>query len=186
MSTVTSSSDEILCWTSQDPRESQLFNNSWGIIYRFHTEPDNRTGQSVTTLWRAIRANKEDRVAKLEWAPNGGLGRAIIGKNTLPMADLVRRDPRNATWRIFNGPDGLQYRWRPDPATRDILLLDPQGITIAFVHPTTPLRYANFGDVYAELHFVRGAGAGVVMHPPLMDTVTVTAMLYRFVSTYNL
>lgn len=35
---------------------------------------------SVTTLWRAIRANKEDRVAKLEWAPNGGLGRAVIGK----------------------------------------------------------------------------------------------------------
>ena len=40
----------------------------------------NNQGQSVTTLWRAIRANKEDRVAKLEWAPNGGLGRAIIGK----------------------------------------------------------------------------------------------------------
>lgn len=34
----------------------------------------------MTTLWRAIRANKEDRVAKLEWSPNGGLGRAIIGK----------------------------------------------------------------------------------------------------------
>ena len=31
-------------------------------------------------MWRAIRANKEDRVAKLEWASNGGLGRAIIGK----------------------------------------------------------------------------------------------------------
>ena len=27
-----------------------------------------------------IRSNKEDRVAKLEWAPSGGLGRAIIGK----------------------------------------------------------------------------------------------------------
>lgn len=40
----------------------------------------NGHGQSVTTLWRTIRANKEDRVAKLEWAPNGGLGRAVIGK----------------------------------------------------------------------------------------------------------
>ena len=34
----------------------------------------------VTTVWRAIRANKEDRVAKLEWSPTGGLGRAFIGK----------------------------------------------------------------------------------------------------------
>ena len=37
-------------------------------------------GQSTTTLWRAVRANREDRVAKLEWASNGGLGRAVIGK----------------------------------------------------------------------------------------------------------
>ena len=43
----------------------------------------NAHGQSVTTLWRTIRANKEDRVAKLEWAPNGGLGRAVIGKVAL-------------------------------------------------------------------------------------------------------
>ncbi|SRR6266702_2598738 len=40
----------------------------------------NAQGQSTTTVWRAIRANKEDRVAKLEWAPGGGLGRAVIGK----------------------------------------------------------------------------------------------------------
>lgn len=46
-----------------------------------YTQTDtNAHGQSVTTLWKAIRANKEDRVAKLEWAPNGGLGRAVIGK----------------------------------------------------------------------------------------------------------
>ena len=38
------------------------------------------SGQSTTTLWRAVRANREDRVAKLEWASNGGLGRAVIGK----------------------------------------------------------------------------------------------------------
>ena len=37
-------------------------------------------GQSTTTLWRAANANREDRVAKLEWASNGGLGRAVIGK----------------------------------------------------------------------------------------------------------
>lgn len=40
----------------------------------------NNNGQSTTTLWRAVRANREDRVAKLEWAANGGLGRAVIGK----------------------------------------------------------------------------------------------------------
>lgn len=71
-------------------------------------------GQSTTTLWRAIRPNKEDRVARLEWAANGGLGRIVIGKvscfllflmtsrtlkgyvfqNTLPMSDLVRPDTR--------------------------------------------------------------------------------------------
>ena len=37
-------------------------------------------GQSVTTLWRSLRPSKEDRVAKLKWAANGGLGRIIIGK----------------------------------------------------------------------------------------------------------
>jgi hypothetical protein len=40
----------------------------------------NAQGLSTTTVWRAIRANKEDRVAKLEWASGGGLGRAVIGK----------------------------------------------------------------------------------------------------------
>lgn len=51
-------------------------------IYPFalKTTVSTTTGQSVTTLWRAIRTNKEDRVAKLEWAPNGSLGRAVIGK----------------------------------------------------------------------------------------------------------
>lgn len=38
------------------------------------------SGQSTTTLWRTAHANREDRVAKLEWASNGGLGRAVIGK----------------------------------------------------------------------------------------------------------
>jgi hypothetical protein len=79
----------------------------------------NPNGTSVTTLWRAVRTNKEDRVAKLEWAPNGGLGRAVIGKvnyllaaflrqffscfakqNTVPMADLVRADARSYVRRF--------------------------------------------------------------------------------------
>lgn len=181
MSTTT---NDVLSWTSQDPRESQLF-NSWGVVYRFHTDT-NAQGQSVTTVWRAIRPNKEDRVAKLEWAPNGGLGRAVIGKHIVPMADLVRRDPRISNCRVFNGPDGFQYRWRPSQTSQDIVLQDPNSNVIAFVRPTSPVRYPGIGDVHAELHFVRAAGAGVVMHPPLMDTVTVTAMLYRFASAFNL
>jgi hypothetical protein len=89
--------EDVLSWTSQDPRQSQLF-SQWGVVvYRFqvciidivHTSTSssnspqtdtNAQGQSVTILWRAIRSNKEDRVAKLEWAPGGGLGRAVIGK----------------------------------------------------------------------------------------------------------
>lgn len=40
----------------------------------------NANGKSVTTLWRMIRPNREDRVAKFEWSTNGSLGRIIIGK----------------------------------------------------------------------------------------------------------
>ncbi|EIW61713.1 uncharacterized protein TRAVEDRAFT_143777 [Trametes versicolor FP-101664 SS1] len=176
-------SNEVLSWTSQDPRDSQLF-GSYGVLYRFQTDRNNQ-GQTVTTLWRAIRANKEDRVAKLEWAPGGGLGRAVIGKSTLPMSDLVRIDPRHYNSRVFNGPDGYEYRWRQTTNTyNDIELLDQNENIIAFYRPTRPQRY-NIGEVYGELHFVRNAGAGVVMHPPLMDTVTVTAMLYRWVVVYG-
>jgi len=39
-----------------------------------------QNGQTVTTLWRTLRPNKEDRVAKLEWSANGGLGRVVMGK----------------------------------------------------------------------------------------------------------
>ncbi|KAI0770793.1 hypothetical protein BC629DRAFT_776176 [Irpex lacteus] len=181
---MSASANEILSWTSQDPRESQLF-SSFGVLYRFTTET-NAHGQSVTTLWKAIRANKEDRVAKLEWATNGGLGRAVIGKSTLPMADLVRPDSRVPDSRVFNGPDGYTYRWRPsNNQHNDIVLQDHNNNVIAFYRPTRVVRY-NIGDVYGELHFCRNAGAGVVMHPPLMDTVTVTAMLYRFVITFGL
>lgn len=30
----------------------------------------------------------------------------------MPMKDLVRPDARIQNGRIFNGPDGAQYRWR--------------------------------------------------------------------------
>ncbi|KAH9853776.1 hypothetical protein C2E23DRAFT_867777 [Lenzites betulinus] len=181
---MANANDEVLSWTSQDPRQSQLF-STYGVLYRFQTDT-NAQGTSVTTLWRTIRANKEDRVAKLEWAPNGGLGRAVIGKSTMPMADLVRPDPSYYNSRIFNGPDGYQYRWRPagNPAM-DVLLQDQNDNVIAFFRPTRPQRY-NIGEVHGELHFCRNAGAGIVMHPPLMDTVTVTAMLYRFVMAFGL
>ncbi|KAF9008874.1 hypothetical protein BDQ17DRAFT_1349113 [Cyathus striatus] len=180
---MSTNSNDILSWTNQDPRESQLF-NSWGVLYRFQTTVS-PSGQSVTTLWRAIRPNKEDRVAKLEWAANGGLGRVVIGKNTLPMSDLVRPDPRIYGARVFNGPDGLQYRWRPSTTSPDILLQDANENVIAFFRPTRLTRY-QIGDVYGELHFIRTAGAGTVTHPPIMDTVTVTAMLYRFCMAWNL
>ncbi|KAK7061594.1 hypothetical protein R3P38DRAFT_3490022 [Favolaschia claudopus] len=194
---MSTTSNDILSWTNQDPRESVLF-NSWGVLYRFQTVVS-ASGQSVTTLWRVIRPNKEDRVAKLEWAANGGLGRVIIGKNTLPMADLVRTDPRIYGSRVFNGPDGLQYRWRPSSNNTDIVLdpspslrtskyyqlQDSNGAIVAFFRPTRQTRY-QLGDVYGELHFIRTAGSGTVTHPPIMDTVTVTAMLYRFCAAWNL
>jgi hypothetical protein len=31
-------------------------------------------------MWRTLKPGREDRIAKLEWAPNGGLGRVIMGK----------------------------------------------------------------------------------------------------------
>ncbi|KAG5648666.1 hypothetical protein DXG03_000012 [Asterophora parasitica] len=180
---MTTPPDDILSWTNQDPRESQLF-NSWGVLYRFQTSVSN-SGQSVTTLWRAIRPNKEDRVARLEWSNNGGLGRVIVGKNTLPMADLVIPDPHQNGVRLFRGPDGLQYRWRPSTTNHDILLQDVSGVVIAFFRPTRPTRY-QIGDVYGELQFIRSAGTGTVMHPPIMDMVVITSMLYRFCAQWNL
>jgi hypothetical protein len=44
-------------------------------------------------------------------------------------------------------------------------LQDPNNNVIAFVRPTRPTRFQGVGDVYAELHFVRAAGAGVVVCP---------------------
>jgi hypothetical protein len=44
-------------------------------------------------------------------------------------------------------------------------LQDPNNNVIAFVRPIRPTRFPGVGDVYAELHFDRSAGAGVVVCP---------------------
>ncbi|KAG8763238.1 hypothetical protein FRC11_005243 [Ceratobasidium sp. 423] len=181
---------QVLSWTSQDPRESSLFTTHWGVLYRFTTE--DTVGRMVTTLHRAIRQGREDRVAKLECiyppmgirASNGGLGRAVIGRQIVPMADLVRPDGGYGS-RTFNGPDGYPYQWSPATDSQDLLLKDSRGNVIAFYRPT-PVKRFNVGEVYGEMHFITGAGAGTVLHPPLMDMVCVTALLYRLVSMYNL
>ena len=41
-------------------------------------------------------------------------------------------------------------------------LIDPNNNVIAFIRIIRPMRY-QIGDVYAELHFVRSAGAGIVV-----------------------
>jgi len=69
---------------------------------------------------------------------------------------------------------------------------------VALLRTTRPTRY-QVGDVYYELHFFRNAGAGHIvdtislvavfsllilsfpsqMHLPMMDTVIISALLYR-------
>ena len=44
-------------------------------------------------------------------------------------------------------------------------LQDPSNNVIAFLRPTRPTRFQGIGDVYAELHFVRAAGHGMVVCP---------------------
>ena len=133
------------------------------VLIRLSQTETNAQGQSTTTVWRAIRANKEDRVAKLEWAPGGGLGRAVIGKvrpslrqtfhstSFLTLPSDHRTTSLWPTWsaetpgcpcvfwslsrfhgpsdmgetknsRVFNGPDGFQYRWRPSTTNQDIVV----------------------------------------------------------------
>lgn len=62
------SNDTTLSWTSSDPLQSQLF-SSWGTLYRFDTS--NANGKTITTLYRAIKQGKEDKIARLEWGANG-------------------------------------------------------------------------------------------------------------------
>lgn len=111
--------DQVLNWTSNDPRQSLLY-NAWGVLYRFSTEQTN--GKPITvstysvplpivridanfpfaaqTIWRATRQTREDKVVRLEWNPSGGLGRAILGRTTVPMADLVRNETPHSRYAL--------------------------------------------------------------------------------------
>ncbi|KAG8935150.1 hypothetical protein FRC03_011530 [Tulasnella sp. 419] len=172
------SDNTVLAWTSFDPLQSQLYSSN-GVFYRFDTTSTG-SGKRTTTLWRAIKQGKEDKIAKLEWGPNGTLGRAIIGRNTMSMTDLVRPDSySNST--SFNGPDGFQYWWRRGEYN-EILLEDQNRNIIAFFRPFFPCKKYNIGEVYGELCFISDAGAGKVLHPPLMDMVCLTAMLNRIMA----
>lgn len=174
---------QVFSWTSVDPRQSTLYNATWGTTYRFSTEPDGR-GSNVTTLIRT-GPRKDERVARYEWKSNGGLGRVIMGKQQIPMADLCRPDPAdNYFSRMFPAPDGNWYRWRPH-TNGDILLYDHTGAVVAFYRSVRPVR-TNIGDVHGELHLVENAGAGTVTHPPYMNMAIVTCMLFRYCTMYNL
>jgi len=170
-----------LSWTSSNPLQSQLFSN-FGTLYRFDT--NNVNGKTITTLYRAIKQGKEDRIARLEWGPDFDLGRATIGRNMISMQDLVRPEGPPFT-RVFTGPDGYQYRWRPDPYSSEYILEDFNGSVIAFYRPIFPSRKYNIGEVFGELCFVANAGSGMVLHPPLMDMVCLTAMLNRTLNERN-
>jgi hypothetical protein len=63
----------------------------------------------------------------------------------------------------------IRGRWHL--TQRFVQLQDPNNNVIAFVRPTRPTRYQGLGDVYAELHFVRSAGAGVVVCPAVAISI---------------
>ncbi|KAG9019000.1 hypothetical protein FRB90_007380 [Tulasnella sp. 427] len=168
-----------LLWTSSDPLQSQLF-SAVGTLYRFDTV--NAGGKTTTTLYRSIKQGKEDRIARLEWGANYSLGRATIGRNMLSMGDLVSSGGVPYT-RSFFGPDGYKYTWRPDPSTGDFVLEDFSGTVIAMFRPIYPGKKYNIGEVHGELLLVDNAGRGMVLHPPLMDMVCLTAMLNRILNS---
>ncbi|KAK7026840.1 hypothetical protein VNI00_015382 [Paramarasmius palmivorus] len=174
--------DEILSWTNEDPRDSVLF-NSGGIVYRFQTT------KGITTLWRTMKAQTGQRVAaKIEWSSSGGLpGRSLIGKDEFATTDLVKSDSRIANHRGFKGPDGLQYQWRPESQTngKNLNLFDRNETIIALYRSMVPKRFRH-GVVVGELRFRGSASTGVVMHPAMMDFVTVTSMLYRLCQMLDL
>ncbi|CAA7268306.1 unnamed protein product [Cyclocybe aegerita] len=174
-------SDNILLWTNQDSRESILF-NFYGIAYRFQTSVL-QGHPAITTMWRTIRLNKEDRIARLEWAPNGGLGRVVVGKNTLGMADLLKADLGNPGMRYFSGPDGCRYYWRhPQSSMPNLSMYDTMGNVVAFFRQTRQVRY-QMGDVYGELHLIPVSSGSTV---PMMDMIVLTAMLNRVCAAFNL
>ncbi|KAG8929010.1 hypothetical protein FRC01_005049 [Tulasnella sp. 417] len=164
-----------LLWTSSDPKQSQLF-STLGTLYRFDTTVTN--GKTITTLYRQIKQGKEDRIARLEWGANFTLGRATIGRNMVSMNDLVRPTDQAYT-RCFFGPDGYTYTWRPDEFSTDFVLEDYNRNVIAMFRPIYPGKKYNIGEVHGELLLVDNAGKGMVLHPPLMDMVCLTAMLNR-------
>ena len=69
-------SGSSICFQSAPSTTPEYYAN---IFFDLQTNV-NTNGKSVTMLMRMSRPNKEDRVAKFEWAANGGLGRVIIGK----------------------------------------------------------------------------------------------------------
>jgi len=180
---MSQASAQVLSWTNHDPRDSILFATQ-GIWYQFKTESA-ANGQVTTTLWRTLRLNREDRVGKLEWGANGSLGRAIVGKNTTPMSDMCRIGPYGTFVRSFNGPDGHTYTWKPSASSYDVLLHDGGANVIACFRPIRP-KQSSHGDIYGEIFFYPSAGTGTVTHPPMMDMVVLTAMIYRYVTMYNL
>ncbi|KAL5530615.1 hypothetical protein ACEPAF_6873 [Sanghuangporus sanghuang] len=167
-----------LCWSSEDPRESMVF-GPWGPLYRFAHD----YSRNVTECYRTSRGDKEDRVARFEWGPNGALGRVSIGKISLPMIDLCNPLPGNPTYRSCIGPDGLRYQWAPSTNGVDVVLQDPYNNTIACMHPIRPTRYP-VGKVYYEFYFYKSGNGGALL-PPVMDIAVVTAMLYRYCSAYG-
>lgn len=172
-------SNTSLLWTSANPLQSNLYSNL-GTLYRFDTV--NNGGKTITTLYRSIKQGKEDRIAKLEWGANYSLGRATIGRNMVSMGDLVL--PAGAPyWRRFAGPDGYLYTWRPDIdiSSEDFVLEDYMGNVIARFRPVPGRKY-NIGEVHGELLLADSAGKGMVLHPPLMDMVCLTAMLNRILN----
>lgn len=92
---------------------------------------------------------------------------------------------------MFTGPDGYQYRWRPDPNTGEYVVSQPLSSSspvatadqdgwdsftpsqledfnfniIAFYRPIFPAKKYNIGEVHGELCFVANAGSGMVLHP---------------------
>jgi len=55
---MTTASNDILSWTNQDPRESQLF-NSWGVLYRFQVRGHAQSFQySINTCFLDVRYSK--------------------------------------------------------------------------------------------------------------------------------
>jgi hypothetical protein len=117
---MTNPQNNGLFWASQYPRQSLLFQlfSPLGAAYRFQTNT-NPHGPSIADL---LRSNRENRAAKLIWAPCGGLRSIVIGKEIFPLADLIRRDLRIPNSQSFEAPDGFQYRWRPSTNSQDIVM----------------------------------------------------------------